>query len=413
MPILLLTDAAVRDPQRDYLKFSRYVDPIVDILTAPAIETPLTIGIFGTWGSGKSTVLELTDRRLADEHADEFVRVHFNAWLHRKEPNILIPLLHALHETLEQDPLARFAESARKIGTVFLRLAANLVLKSVTIDKVSVENLEALEKQYAAEKGRVESEMRKLHSTLQKEADTIENNGARLVFFIDDLDRCEPDQMIELLDSMKLFLDLRNAFFIIAADKEVIDRGVEVRYSKFSFGDAQRASAIGSEYLEKMVQVPFNLLPLYSNDIEKYVEGIAPRIPPERRELLAAVAVRNPRKIKRIVNAYWMLDAIARPDLNRDVLLRLIVLQIQHGDVYWQSSLEPRLLTALEGAYANKFDVESIGSYAAYGPDLRERVQKFCIKNHDGTSDLRRLFEGEPFTAIGPALRDHFAAVGT
>jgi ferritin len=410
MPILLMSDAPVSDPARDYLRFERYCNPLVDILTEPAVQTPLTIGVFGVWGSGKSTVIRLTDHVLERDHPDAFVRVHFNAWMHRKEPNMLVPLLHALHDTLASDPAKRFEESAKKIWNVFVRLGANLVLKAVTADKVDVKELEALETRYAEEKGRVESTIRKLSKILQDEADALEAQGVRLVFFIDDLDRCEPDQMIDLLDSIKLFLDLRNAFFIIAADKEVIDRGVETRYGKYKFAEG-RTAEVGAEYLDKLVQVPFYLLPLYSDDVASYVKDISAQLPADLRELLSQVALPNPRKVKRIINAYWILDAIAHKNLDRGVLLRLQVLQIQNSGIYWPSARENKLLLALEEAYNGKVDVTKIATFAKYAP-IDNIVMNFCNSHYDPSSSLRHLFHNSPFAAVGPRLSDHFAAVG-
>src|SRR5439155_2533344 len=99
-PLAIFSDGAVNS-RNDQLKFDRYVKPIVGILTNPQTETPFTIGIFGTWGSGKTTLLRMLDDALARDHEDQFVRVHFNPWIHRGEPNLLVPLLHALRDTLE------------------------------------------------------------------------------------------------------------------------------------------------------------------------------------------------------------------------------------------------------------------------------------------------------------------------
>src|SRR5688572_5784782 len=107
----------------DELKFRRYVDPIVSAMTAPATQTPFTIGVFGAWGSGKSSLLGMIEERLADSHPGSFVCVRFNPWVHRREPNLLIPLLHALRDQLNQDPKRRFVESVKRIGAILANLA--------------------------------------------------------------------------------------------------------------------------------------------------------------------------------------------------------------------------------------------------------------------------------------------------
>jgi hypothetical protein len=409
--IRLLTDAAVNDPRLDFLKFDRYVDPLLEILTDPVVQTPLTIGIFGVWGSGKSTVLSLLEERLSHE-TQRFLCVQFNAWLHRKEANMLVPLIHALHDTLDKDPQKRFVDSAKKLHEVLLRLSADFLLKTFTLDKVDVEQLEEIERAYVKEKGKVESEMRKLHSVLQAEADAIAANDTRLVFFIDDLDRCEPDQIIDLFDSIKLFLDLRNAFFLIAADKEIIDRGVEVRYGKFRFSDSSRVSAIGAEYLEKMVQVPFQLLPLFPDQIAGYVSSLTTRFHSSQREFLSKVVVPNPRKVKRILNAFALMEHLAKgAGLNENVLLRLIVMQIQSGEIYWQAAKEPKLLLALEQTYAGVLRTSRDQDFEQFGV-LSGVVHSFCASYYRPESYLAQVFKDMPFRAVADTLHDYFAMVG-
>jgi predicted KAP-like P-loop ATPase len=409
--IRLHSDVPAAD--RDYLDFARYVTPLADILCQPAPNTPLTIGVFGVWGSGKSTVLAQLDRELKkreDGGGQKFVRVHFNAWLHRKEPNMLVPMIHALHDTLAEYPGEKFVESAKKIGNILVRLGAGLFLKTVTADRVSVENLEALETAYAKEKMLVESEMRKLRSKLQEEANQVAADDTRLVFFIDDLDRCEPDQMIDLLDSIKIFLDLENAFFVIAADKEVIDRGVEIKFGKFKFAE-DRLPAIGAEYLEKMVQVPFHLLPLFPDQIGKYLTDLDARMEKEQVDFLAKVVEANPRRVKRILNAMSLTRHMARGQLDADVLLRLSILQIQNGEIYWAAAHQPTLLLALEQVYLGNLRVENAGGFAQY-QELAKQAQDFCTKHYKAGSSLGTLFEKGPFAKIADKLQTYFTVVG-
>src|SRR5262249_8124934 len=114
MPVL--SDGVIRQAQGDLLNFRRYLDVLTAVLTEPRADTPFTAGVFGSWGSGKSTLLAMLDDHLETHHPDRFVRVHFNPWIYRGEPNMLVPLLHTLHDTLRSDPEERFAESAKKIG---------------------------------------------------------------------------------------------------------------------------------------------------------------------------------------------------------------------------------------------------------------------------------------------------------
>jgi hypothetical protein len=414
-PLPILSDAAVGSAA-DLLDFKRYINPLVSILTNPNTQTPFTIGVFGAWGSGKSSLLSILDEDLRIAHPDEFVRVHFNPWVHRGEPNMLVPLLHALHDTLAEDKKSRFVESAKKIGEVLFRLGSDILLKSLTANFASLEALEKLEQSYLKERGKVESEMRRLKKTLQAEADKIAEKKARIIFFIDDLDRCDPAQIIDLLESVKLFLDLRNVFVILAVDKEVIDRGIEVKYSKFEFG-AMR-SALGGEYLEKMVQLPLQLFPLGSDQVEQFIEKLDP---PEailqQVGLLKALIQPNPRKIKRILNILTVVDSIADASpglkaLDKKLIAQLIILQVQSCDLYSEVVRQPDLLIALERVFNKELRAEEIDDFVKDYGSRREVVQKFCSKHYRPESYLASIFGAKQFSDSKDNLHIYLSMLG-
>lgn len=413
----LIADNPIKDESKDQLKFGRYLVPLISVLTNPNTETPFTIGIFGTWGSGKTSLLRLLDTKLKKGHKDKFVRVWFNPWIHRSEPNLLVPLLHALHDTLDQQLGNRFKESAKKISTVLARLGADALLKHLTADVASLEKLEKLEGEYLKARGRVESEIRKLLQTLQGEANAIAEDGAKLIFFVDDLDRCEPGQIIDLLEAIKLFFDLEHVFIILAVDKEVVDRGIQVKYEKFKFAES-RAPAIGAEYLEKMVQLPLQLFPLHRQQVEEFMRRFNP--PPAVQAhlpLLKELLDPNPRKIKRILNILTCVSQVAEgtaglDKLRPDVLVRLVVLQVQSGDLFGEVVKQPELLLALEATYTGKLTpTEPKGYQNEYG-SRAELIQKFCQMHHRPGSYLSCLFKGEPFKPIGDLLPTYFAMFG-
>jgi len=400
---------------KDLLSFERYLDPLSAILTNPDAETPFVVGIYGAWGSGKSTLLDLLEKRLCDEHSGSFVVVRFNPWVHRNETNLLVPLLHTLHDALAEDPWRRFADSAKKIWDVLARLGADLTLKALTVKQVSVEELEKLERRYLDERARVISEMRKLRKALQEEADTIAKGGAKLLLLIDDLDRCEPSDIINVLESIKLFLDLQHLFVVLAVDKEVIDRGIEVKYSKFSFA-ADRQAAIGAEYLEKMVQLPFHLFPVPVRQVGDFIHhlGVPPRLA-KQVELLKRILPPSPRKIKRILNILAVTCEIAAAtpglkDLDLGVLCRLVVLQVGNGELYLEAVRKPEFLVALEELAAHKLDLGNPIGFDKFGSNatvVRDLCQRFYRPQ-----ELASLLDGLPFGSVQNQLALYTAMLG-
>jgi hypothetical protein len=399
MTFSILSDAPAT---RDLLDFGRYSEPLISVLTSDTIETPLTIGIFGTWGSGKSTLLNILSDRLSTIKKPKFVCVRFNPWVHRKDPNLLIPLLHALHDTLSNDPSGQFKASAEKILEVIVRLGADLLLKHFTAGAVSIEKLEKYEKAFLERRAQAESQIRNLRTSLETEARALAPNS-RLVFFIDDLDRCDPTEMIDLLEAIKLFLDIKNVVHILAIDKEVIDQGVEVKYGKFKFAE-ERQPVIGAEYLEKMIQLPVYLFPLHPTQIKSYTEVLASKEAFKQVNLLAAALRPNPRKIKRILNAVELTNFILDSDpkrygsFDRWVTTALAILRVEEPALYVEVSRLPRLLVALEEVYDRKRDHKSKEAFLDF-KDKAEIAQGICAKFYKPGGPLAEIFKTGKFAA--------------
>ena len=411
----ILTDTtAGRDD--DLLAFRRYLDPLEQILRSPKVGTPLTVGIFGTWGSGKSTLLRMLAERL---QGDDFLCVDFNPWLYRKEPSMLVPLLHTLHDAMDAaDGGRNFKESARKIFDVLARLGAETFLKTVTAGASSVERLEKLEETYAKTAGKLTSELRNLRGLLQKEADAIAAAKTRIVVFIDDLDRCEPDQIIDVLESTKLFLDLRNVVIVLAIDKEVIDRGIQVKYGKFGFAEG-RDYAIGAEYLEKMIQLPLQLYPLQAAQVGDLIRKLAPPgvgLLAHNADFLQKVLLPNPRKIKRIVNILTLTDAIrgstpALAALPEAPLVHLVVLQVQYPELYNNAVRQQELLVVMEEVYAGQRNPETEANFIDLGA-RGETLRKLCQRFHEPVGILPLLFGAGVFGKAKPHLAAYLSMLG-
>lgn len=278
-----------------------------------------------------------------------------------------------------------------------------------------------------------------------------------LAFFIDDLDRCLPDKAVEMLEAIKLFLEVDGCAFVLAIDDEVVERGIAHRYRDYLFqagprarGAAASVPITGAEYLEKIVQLPLRLTRPDRRQVERFLvetyrelfvdAGAAERgadAPdgPARRLLgqVLGVVPPVPRKLVRTVELLRSYEAVIEPRLaatgeriDRSLLLVLVTLQLFAPELYrflrrrgarlllemaqWASQGEFNNLDALaerkrkdqlEGAAAagGHFDRES---YARL-PELIKR----CQDNRAGF-DLRDLLRIVPALGAEPPLQEYF-----
>ncbi|NRQ33600.1 AAA family ATPase [Nonomuraea sp. NN258] len=412
--IAMLSDAPV-NRLGDLLRFHRYVDPLVSIISDPRTETPFTIGVYGAWGSGKSTLLGMIDERLLEEHGEEFVRVRFNPWMHRGEPEMLRPLLNALHDALAEDPRRRFADIAKRVGSITLNLAADELLKRMGLGSASMEKIGQLAREYAEMRGQSDSQIGRLRALLQREADRLAERGRKIVFFVDDLDRCGPDQIVDVLESIKLFLDLRHVFVVIALAKDVVDRGVAVRYKDFGFPEGY---AVGDEYLDKMIQLPIHLYPVDPADISRFVRASGTEgLPKTHVELLEKIAAPNPRKMKRVLNVLRVTEAImsgtpALASLRTDLVTRLVVLRVQSPDLYADAQRQPDLLRALELVHQGRLAMDHSQDFLKRFAPQPERIQALTQAYHGKYDFLEPLFRDSRFDEAAEELPVYLTMIG-
>ena len=199
----------------------------------------------------------------------------------------------------------------------------------------------------------------------------ITNNGGRLVVFVDDLDRCLPEKAIEVLEAIKLFLDAENCVFVLGLDQGVIARGIEMKYKEL--GEKQEGAnqphftIEGIRYLEKIIQLPFQIPQIESQDMSDFVHGMSAAWPHEECPKIFAEGLgNNPRQIKRTVNVFLMLWNLAdkrKQKLQERVkpirLAKVVAIQTVYPDLYnLLLKEEPRYLRELEEYYRSESSQE-------------------------------------------------------
>jgi hypothetical protein len=171
-----------------------------------------------------------------------------------------------------------------------------------------------------------------------------------LVVFIDDLDRCSDDVVVQVCEAVKLYLDAPGLIFVIACDLSVISRSVS--------GSARGDEGVGRTYLEKIVQVAHRV-PTPDNDaVKRLILGYAERsgtvdlIDEAVIEILSDRTGRNPRRIKRILNSFvleYHLDQRWKVyPLGSVALLTAVLLQHLYPSFYDWLVREPGSIDPIE-----------------------------------------------------------------
>lgn len=273
-----------KESKIDFLNFNETAESIKDLITEKEL-MPISIGVFGDWGAGKSTILELTKASLETDE-QEYIQVHFDAWTFQGYDDAKAALLETIASTLVKKAAddknlsakaIEFAGRIDKIRLMGLLMDGSAALAGIPtmggiqkimglfsggddgeLDVDDVKGAVDGAKDVAKKnKGLIKDkksfsppkeikEFRKAYSDLLKEFDKP------LIVYVDNLDRCSPFNAISTLEAIRLFLFLPNTAFVIAADEDMIRLAVP-EYHK---GASQRHQ---TDYLDKLIQIPVHV----------------------------------------------------------------------------------------------------------------------------------------------------------
>jgi predicted KAP-like P-loop ATPase len=241
----LLSDEPILESERDdFLEFKH----TATVLARAALYTdsPITIGIYGNWGSGKTSLMRLMKQIVENEGQGErtAVAVWFNAWQYEREEHLLVPLIATIARDIkkreeqwekEKSNVARKSLKIMKVGGKKVYNALRSVLFGVSIKgKLGVPLLGELEISTSM-KNMIERYEEVTQDTLMARSlyfDAFDQlrelahnkkiEKPQLVIFIDDLDRCFPEQAVRLLESIKLVLHQPNFAFVLGIYPQII-----------------------------------------------------------------------------------------------------------------------------------------------------------------------------------------------
>ncbi|MEU7919342.1 KAP family P-loop NTPase fold protein [Micromonospora zamorensis] len=310
-------------------------------------EPRFAVGIFGGWGSGKTTLMDAIRREL---NREDTLKAAFNAWRYEREHHLIVPLLDTIRGELIEYAGSRpegiskkIVAVASKIGQVVRALATGVSAEvSVGVAKVSFDAGKSIEALEDAPPTGPQSLYYACFEQLKEAFRELRDAGIeRVVVFVDDLDRCLPSNALAVIESMKLFFDLIGFVFVVGIDQLVLEQAVRERVSGQLHNSVEQSSAVGSgrvrlaerEYMKKIFQVPYEIPPMAAEQLDELLESIykTGQIEGEQlddlrttvRPYLRHVAIEgqvNPREVKRFINAYT-LQMLVRPHLDAATVL--------------------------------------------------------------------------------------------
>lgn len=249
------------DTERDCLGYQSYVHVLAELCTHPDL-APLTLGIFGSWGSGKTSLMRMLRTHIEANPGKTVKTLWFNAWRYEGREEAQSALIHAILAKLAEDKTlfedAKEVFKRLKNGASVLKLGKFIGKSLMTLTP----DVDGFIDCFREESEKIAETMERFHADFEEVL--ARGKIDRIVVFIDDLDRCSSEKVIETFETIKLFLDTPACTFVIGADAEKIEQAVGEVYK---VPDGRRRK----DYLEKIVQIPFTIPEQDLKDIACYV----------------------------------------------------------------------------------------------------------------------------------------------
>ena len=302
----------------DLIGFRVHADLIRAVVTN-ALMLPITIGVFGDWGGGKTSIMKMLELDLDANHwpagskehqqYENIAVVYVNTWLFEGYDDAKAALLESILSELAEhkrfgprikDGVVSLLKSVNWMravrlamqhiafpsATAFFTSGVNAVPAAIALstglaniigdsktDKEAGDSKTKIDWDKIIKQESSQAQSMDVRTFRKRFAKMLTDGGiTTLVVLVDDLDRCAPERIIENLEAVKLFLSVERTAFVIGADRRIVEHAIRSRYAERAIQDTnEQTNALVKDYLEKLVQVPYSLPQLSTTEIETYM----------------------------------------------------------------------------------------------------------------------------------------------
>ena len=349
-----IVDEALAQGGDDALKISSYKDALVDFIKRT--DTPMTIGVQGEWGSGKTSLLnqiwnDLETFNKEDDSIDDFKQIWINSWEHSllcSPEECLMKIINEIIMDLLDADTDKSRSDKIKSGVNNIMKGALRIGSSMTLGAAGVDAVDGI---FSQESNSIK-ELREQLRSLVREIKSLETNRyGKIIIYVDDLDRIDPKDAVSILELLKNIFNIKDCVFVLAIDYQVVVKGLVGKFGSPTPENEWEFRA----FFDKIIQLPFSM-PMANYDIANYVLGLLNEIsfyagkedlePELINQFVTKSIGGNPRSIKRLINSLALIKILNDKDggdesdgvlTDKDtamVMFAMVCLQIAHPEIY-------------------------------------------------------------------------------
>ena len=327
-----MSDLPIFEEAEDSLKMGDYVKGLVKFVSECC--TPMSIALQGDWGTGKTSFINRMIKLLESEK-DGYFTVYFNTWQYSQfdmSNSLYYSFVECIVKCIQdknKNLIGEIEEFLKSLSNIMFDISKQIVESKIgcSLDSISKEV-----SKYRQEKMEI---IKKLKEEYKKLISKTAGKDGRVIIFIDDLDRLNPEISVALLETIKLFMDIEKCVYVLAIDYDVVVRGIRAKYGEDL--DDEKCS----RFFDKIIQLPFRM-PTERYEIEKMLsnnnlgdkfKGYTDVLG----KLIKSTFGANPRTFKRIINTYELLKIVGKKGddpFESTLLLINLIFQMYAYDYY-------------------------------------------------------------------------------
>lgn len=408
-PQTILIDDVEPDPTSDFNSLGQTIAKIIKDSTPH-----FTIGIYGEWGTGKTTLMKAIekniDRKGISEKDQKVLTIWFNAWQYEREENLAtVSLMKTVaYAMAEHEKFGLVAKTILNGLTIVGKdITQNLVQEIISKRGDNVEHgfedkINYLNKLY--QDSIYFDGLKRIKHQMDLIRKSEGNEDYRIIIFIDDLDRCSPKKALEVLESIKLFLSMEGFIFIVGLSYKTVTQLITQAYTE--------TGVKGEDYIKKIIQIPIKIPNWSQQGIVDLIENkIRPNLHEEytnflceNSSMISKVVNYNPRQLKRFINnviiAFETFTSRKNsPEIKFNEIFLVKILQSEWPDFYLEMVRSKEFREIVKWLITKPHDLKKyfkyLNSYTEEGP-AEQKQQRFLLLNEisertNGKIDARQV----------------------
>ena len=289
----LVEEPIILNKENDYLGTFEKARAIINFIEADnqILEKSNMIAIYGEWGSGKSSMMRTIDEGLQDK---KYEKIWIDMWKEEGDySNLSIKILNKILESIKLDTTVR-----KNLLNAFINLGKGISINIPLVSYDMEKAFEQIEKEINPNNN-IDNFIKNFQDKIEK---YISENNKKIIVFLDDLDRCNSENMLNIIYNIKLILSVKNIIFIFGIDKEAVSLALKNKYNN----EINKAE----NFLDKLFPISFNM-PKNTFDFQKLIKNNFKELKQEKikkiEEFFIKINFMNPRRIKKVLLRYYII----------------------------------------------------------------------------------------------------------